>query len=397
MTTAETMARAHSHGATETTSHSSRADRPTSFDVSDIPIPKGREEDWRFTPIRRISRLFDPAVYDEGDAPVRVEAPAGVLVERVAREDPRLGTVLAPGDRTAVVAWDRFEASTVVTVPDRTEVTDPIMVRVDGVEGTRAQHLAIRVGEQASATVIISHTGSAGAALNQTVEIEAGDASQVSVVSLQEWDDTVLHATNHRVAIGRDAKVRHIVVSLGGSLVRLSADTDFRGPGGELTMLGLYFVDAGQHLEHRIFVDHSQPDCYSRVTYKGALQGRDAHSVWIGDCLIQEAADNTDTYELNRNLVLSEGAKADSVPNLEIENGEIKGAGHASATGRFDDEQLFYLMSRGVSEADARRLVVRGFFAELIEQIGVPAVEEHLMASVETELERAAEAERLAS
>ncbi len=392
MTTAETMARAHSHGATETTSHSSRADRPTSFDVADIPVPRGREEDWRFTPIRRIAPLFDPASYDEGDAPVRVDAPQGVDVEQVDREDQRLGTVLAPGDRTAVVAWDRFRTSTVVTVPEGVQVEEPILVHIDGVQGTRAQHLMIRAGALSSATVIVSHTGSPDAALNQTVEVEAGEGAQLGVVSLQEWDDTVVHASNHRVAIGRNAKVRHIVVSLGGSLVRISADTDFRGPGGELTMLGLYFVDAGQHLEHRVFVDHSQPDCYSRVTYKGALEGKDAHSVWIGDCLIQEAADNTDTYELNRNLVLSEGAKADSVPNLEIENGEIRGAGHASATGRFDDEQLFYLMSRGISEADARRLVVRGFFAELISQIGVPVVESHLMESIEAEL--AAQAQR---
>lgn len=392
MTTAETMARAHSHGATETTSHSSRADRPTSFDVADIPVPRGREEDWRFTPIRRIAPLFDPASYDEGDAPVRVDAPQGVDVEQVDREDQRLGTVLAPGDRTAVVAWDRFRTSTVVTVPEGLQVEEPILVHIDGVQGTRAQHLMIRAGALSSATVIVSHTGSPDAALNQTVEVEAGEGAQLGVVSLQEWDDTVVHASNHRVAIGRNAKVRHIVVSLGGSLVRISADTDFRGPGGELTMLGLYFVDAGQHLEHRVFVDHSQPDCYSRVTYKGALEGKDAHSVWIGDCLIQEAADNTDTYELNRNLVLSEGAKADSVPNLEIENGEIRGAGHASATGRFDDEQLFYLMSRGISEADARRLVVRGFFAELISQIGVPVVESHLMESIEAEL--AAQAQR---
>ena len=186
--------------------------------------------------------------------------------------------------------------------------------------------------------------------------------------------------------LGRDSKLTHIVVTFGGDLVRLCADTDFRGPGAELTMLGIYFVDGGQHLEHRVFVDHSQPKCFSRVTYKGALQGKDAHSVWIGDCLIREAADGTDTYELNRNLVLTEGAKADSVPNLEIENGEIEGAGHASATGRFDDEQLFYLMSRGVPEAEARRLVVRGFFAELINQIGVPEVVDHLMATVEAEL-----------
>lgn len=393
MTTEMTASRPHSHGAVETTSHSSRADRPTSFRLDDIPVPGGREEDWRFTPMRRIRRLFDVDSYDAADAPLKVSAPAEVTVETVDRTDPRLGTVLAPGDRTAVVAWDRFTTSTVITVPKGVAVTDPVMVQVDSAEGTSAQHLMIRAEELSEATVILTHSGGADAALNQTVEIEAGDAAQLTVVSVQEWADSTLHASNHRVALGKDTQVRHIVVTLGGDLVRICADTDFRGPGGNLTMLGLYFVDGGQHLEHRVFVDHSQPNCWSRVTYKGALQGKDAHSVWIGDCLIREAADGTDTYELNRNLVLTEGAKADSVPNLEIENGEIAGAGHASATGRFDDEQLFYLMSRGVSEADARRLVVRGFFAELIDQIGVPAVQEHLMASIEAELERAAAAD----
>ncbi|MDN5963084.1 MAG: Fe-S cluster assembly protein SufD [Actinomyces sp.] len=391
MSIAESMATPHSHGAAEApSSHASRADRPTSFSLEDIPTPRGREEDWRFTPMRRIERLFDPATYDEGDAPVSVDAPQGVTVEQVERGDARLGTVLEPGDRTAVVAWDRFQTSTVVSVPDETVLDRPIFLTVDDVEGVRAQHLLITTGKLSEATVILSHRG--GGALNQTVEISAGDGAHLTVVSLQEWDDSALHASNQRMSLGRDAVLRHIVVSLGGDLVRLSADTDFRAPGGQLTMLGLYFVDAGQHLEHRVFVDHSKPDCYSRVTYKGALEGKDAHSVWIGDCLIGQDADNTDTYELNRNLVLSEGAKADSVPNLEIENGEIKGAGHASATGRFDDEQLFYLMSRGISEADARRLVVRGFFAELIEQIGVPEVESHLMESIENEL--AAQAQR---
>lgn len=353
-------------------------------------MPRGREEDWRFTPIRRIRPLFDPADYDEGDAPLRVEAPEPVTVEVVGRDDERLGTVLEPGDRTAVVAWDRFRTATVVTVPDQAVLERPVFITVDDVQGVRAQHLVIDAGPLSEATVILSHRG--GGSLNQTVEISAGDGAQLTVVSLQEWDDDALHASNQRMSLGRDSVLRHIVVSLGGDLVRLSADTDFRAPGGQLTMLGLYFVDAGQHLEHRVFVDHSQPDCYSRVTYKGALEGKDAHSVWIGDCLIGQDADNTDTYELNRNLVLSEGAKADSVPNLEIENGEIKGAGHASATGRFDDEQLFYLMSRGISQADARRLVVRGFFAELIDQIGVPEVESHLMEAIEAEL--AAQAER---
>lgn len=336
--------------------------------------------------MRRIERLFGVENYDEGDAPMTVAAPTGVLVETLDREDDRLGTVLAPGDRTSVVAWNLFSRATRIEVPRGAVLDEPIRVAIDSVDGTRPQHLSIEVGELAEATIILTHQGGAAAALNQTVEVNVGDSSTVTVVSIQEWDDTMLHASNHRLALGKDTRLTHIVVTFGGDLVRICSDTDFRAPGGELNMLGLYFVDGGQHLEHRVFVDHSQPHCFSRVTYKGALQGADAHSVWIGDCLIRENADDTDTYELNRNLVLTEGATADSVPNLEIENGEIKGAGHASATGRFDDEQLFYLMSRGISETDARRLVVRGFFAELINQIGVPEVHEHLMESVETEL-----------
>ncbi len=380
------MAKPHSHGPNEEGGHASRADRPVSFDLEAIPVPRGREEDWRFTPIRRIDRLFDPASYAEGDAPVTVEAPEGVIVEKAGRDDERLGTVLAPGDRTAVVAWNTFTESTIITIPKESVLAEPIRLNVDAIEGTRPQHIRIEVGELAEATIILSHRGRPEAALNQTIELNAADASKLTFVSIQEWDDTSLHASNHRLALGKDTKLTHIVVTFGGDLVRICSDTDFRGTGGELTMLGLYFVDGGQHLEHRVFVDHSQPNCYSRVTYKGALQGEDAHSVWIGDCLIRETADGTDTYELNRNLVLTEGAKADSVPNLEIENGEIAGAGHASATGRFDDEQLFYLMSRGISEMDARRLVVRGFFAELINEIGVPEVVDHLMESVEAEL-----------
>ena len=390
MTTQETMARPHSHGAGAPVAHSSRGDRPTSFSLSDIAVPHGREDAWRFTPMRLIEKLFETQNFESESLGVRIDAPEEVLVEEVTRDDQRLGSVLAPGDRTSVVAWNAFTSAQIVTVPKKTELSAPIMIDIDGDEATRVQHLALRVESQSVATIVMNHRGGGHGALNQTVEIEAGDASDLTIVSIQEWDDEFLHASNHRIAIGRDAKVRHIIVTLGGDLVRICSDTDYRGPGGELTMLGLYFVDSGQHLEHRVFVDHSQPNCYSRVTYKGALQGKDAHSVWIGDCLIREAADGTDTYELNRNLVLSEGAKADSVPNLEIENGEIIGAGHASATGRFDDEQLFYLMSRGIAEADARRLVVRGFFAELIEQIGVPQVQEHLMNAIEKELERAA-------
>jgi Fe-S cluster assembly protein SufD len=233
---------------------------------------------------------------------------------------------------------------------------------------------------------VLDHVGAA--TLTETVEVVVDDGAHLTLVSVQDWAPGTVHTASHRLRLGRDAKVKHIVVTLGGDVVRVTPDAEFTGEGGEVEMVGLYYADAGQHQEHRLFVDHAVPSCRSRVTYKGALQGEGAHTVWVGDVLIRANAEGTDTYELNRNLVLSDGARADSVPNLEIETGVIEGAGHASATGRFDDEQLFYLRSRGIPEADARRLVVRGFFAELIHQIGVPEVEERLIASIEAELER---------
>lgn len=373
-------------------SYASRADRLSSFSSEDIAVPRGKEEEWRFTPMRRIEKLFHHENY-QSNASVTVEnlteieKGTAVLVEEVPRTDPRLGTVLRPADRTAVVAWERFDRSNVITIAKGQELDQPIIVRIEAGNEPAAQHLLIHAEEMSKATVILDHTGSA--MLNQTVEVDADDGANLKVIAIQEWNRDALHASNHRIGVGRDATVEHLVVTLGGDLVRVSVDSKFKAPGGSLILNGIYFVGDNQHFEHRVFVEHSEPKCFSRVTYKGALQGKGARSVWIGDCLIGENGDGTDTYELNRNLILSEGAKADSVPNLEIENGEIEGAGHASATGRFDDEQLFYLMSRGINETEARRLVVRGFFAELLNTISDEALRERLLEHIESQLTEA--------
>ena len=174
---------------------------------------------------------------------------------------------------------------------------------------------------------------------------------------------------NHRIHVGSGATLRHSVVTLGGDFVRLRMDQDFGGEQSDLNMLGIYFVDPGQHMEHRTMVVHNHPECKSRVVYKGALDGARAHSTWVGNALIKPTAPGTDSYELNRNLVLTPGAIADSEPNLEIENGNIIGAGHASSVGRFDDEELFYLQSRGVTEKEARKMVVRAYFGGKADEI----------------------------
>ncbi|WP_136193266.1 Fe-S cluster assembly protein SufD [Actinomyces procaprae] len=381
---------AHAHGGQRYVS--SRAERPTSFDPADIPVPRGREEEWRFTPMKRFAPLFDLEAVLAGTAvgplAVDVDAPEGADVETVARQDPRLGSVGAPVDRTGVVAWAAFDSSTVLTLRAGAGLGRAARVTTTGndpdLAHPAAQHLLINALNDAVGTVVLDHRGTA--ALTQTVEVIVADGAELTLVTIQGWEDGAVHASNHRVRVEGRGTLKHVVVSLGGD-VRISSDLGFKGEGGHIDAYGVYFTDAGQHQEHRPYVAHTEPHCYSRVAYKGALQGEGAHSVWVGDCLIGAGARGTDTYELNRNLVLTEGAKADSIPNLEIENGNIEGAGHASATGRFDDEQLFYLRARGIPEMEARRLVVLGFFNEIVAEIRVPEVEERLMAAIEKELE----------
>ncbi|MEU2789132.1 Fe-S cluster assembly protein SufD [Streptomyces sp. NPDC007100] len=363
-----------------------RMSAPPSYDVADFPVPHGREEEWRFTPLARLKGLHDgTAVASGADLKIDIKAPEGVTHELVDRADPRVGKAGKPVDRVAAQAYSSFEKASVVSVPKDTVLTEPIRIAVHGEGGTAFGHQVVELGAFAEAVVVIDHTGDATLAAN--VDYLIGDGAKLTVVSVQDWDDTAVHVGQHNALVGRDASFKSVVVTFGGDLVRLHPRVTYAATGGEAEFYGLYFTDNGQHQEHRLFVDHEAANCRSNVVYKGALQGQDAHAVWIGDVLIRAAATGTDTYELNRNLVLTDGARVDSVPNLEIETGEIVGAGHASATGRFDDEQLFYLMARGIPADEARRLVVRGFFAELVQQIGLPDVEERLITKIEAELE----------
>ncbi|MHA7282936.1 Fe-S cluster assembly protein SufD [Arthrobacter sp. TMS2-4] len=374
----------HSHGNAPVIPEASRGERRRSFDLADFPTLTGLEEDWRFTPLKRLRGLHTDAL--TGAAPaVAVTGAGNVTVETVDRSDARLGSAATPEDRVSAAAWNSFSEATVITVPRETVADGEVMVSVTGTSpAAAAQHILIQAEAFSKAVVVLDHTGSV--TLAQNVEIVVGDGAELTVVSVQEWDDDAVHVSSQQAKVGRDARYKHVVVSLGGDLVRLTPSSIFTATGAEVEMYGLYFADAGQHLEQRLLVDHAVPNCKSRVTYKGALQGQDAHTVWVGDVLIRKAAEGTDTYETNRNLILTDGARSDSVPNLEIETGLIEGAGHASATGRFDDEHLFYLMARGIPEKAARRLVVRGFLTEVIQQIKVPALEERLSESVEREL-----------
>ncbi|GAA3970674.1 Fe-S cluster assembly protein SufD [Gordonia caeni] len=373
----------------------------TSFDVDAFEVPSQREEAWRFTPFRRLRGLHDGTAPATASPVIEIAGIGeGVRTETVARGDERLGKGGVPFDRVAAQAFSSFGEATVVTIEREAQIAEPVVITMTGPgEGEVAySHLQIHAEAFAKATVVLDQRG--GGTVGENLEIVVDDSAHLTVVNVHDWDDDAVHVTAHHIGMGRDAVLRHFAISLGGETVRLSPRVQYNAPGGDAELWGLYFADAGQHLEQRLLVDHSAPHCRSQVVYKGALQGevggthsgghnrrREAHTVWIGDVLIRPSAEGTDTYELNRNLVLTDNARADSVPNLEIETGEIVGAGHASATGRFDDEQLFYLQSRGIPEDEARRLVVRGFFGEILAKIAVPELRERLEAAIEKELE----------
>ncbi|MGY1832534.1 Fe-S cluster assembly protein SufD [Geodermatophilus sp. SYSU D01180] len=374
---------AHSHGGTTPTG--SPAERFTSTDPDAFGLPTGREETWRFTPMRRIRPLLDGATSD-AHLTWTTDLPEGVELTSVEADDPLLKGLPEPGDRLAALARQRSGGAAVVRVPSEVRLDRPVTLGLAGSGGDDVVwgQLVIEVGAFSKATVVLDHSGLARYAGG--VAVLVGDSADVTLVSVQDWAPGAVHGGQYDAVVGRDATFKQVVVTLGGDLVRLVSNVQYAGPGGRAELFGVYFSDETQHQEHRLWVDHAVPNCSSNVLYKGALQGDGARTVWIGDVRIRPEATGTDTYELNRNLVLTDGARADSVPNLEIETGEIVGAGHASATGRFDDEQLFYLCSRGIDAETARRLVVRGFFADVVQHIGVDELQDRLMRSIEARL-----------
>ncbi|OIQ72257.1 FeS cluster assembly protein SufD [mine drainage metagenome] len=350
--------------------------------------PNGREEAWRFTPMNRLKGLHQTEISATGELHITASLQGSATFQELPATDPAVLPSAHTDDSVVHNARTKATFVSFLSVPKNEVITTPIRLTRTGRDGEiNFNRTVIEVGAHSSSTIILEHFGDS--ALAEDLEIRVGENAELTLISTQEWADEAVHVASHAAFLAKDARFTSIVVSVGGSLVRISPRVDFTGPGASCELFGLYFATEGQHLEHRLHVEHGQPNCRSRVTYKGALSGYNSRSVWIGDVAIRPNAEGTDTYELNRNLLLTDGARADSVPNLEIETGEIVGAGHASTTGRFDDEQLFYLQSRGIPQAQARLLVVRGYFAELLAKITDETTRERLTLAIESELEEA--------
>ncbi len=363
-----------------------RSERFSSTKLADFAAVSKREETWRYFDLDKLAGL-DQAGLAEFSGDIGLTETNGITTSWVGSENPAFGAAGAPEDQPSAAAWQSASQAYLVDFAPETSFETLANLAVVGTSSeAEALHLIVRAGAGSKAGLIVNHTGTGN--LGENVEIVVEDNANLTLISVQNWSKGSTHLASHFIKLGRNASVKHIVVTLGGDVVRVNPSAVFAGEGGSVDLYGLYFADAGQYQEHRLFVDHAMANCRSRVTYKGALQGEKAHTVWVGDVLIRAAAEGTDTYELNRNLLLTDGARADSVPNLEIETGQIEGAGHASASGRFDDDQLFYLQARGISEYEARQLVVRGFLNEVIQQIDDEALVAELTAAVEAKLER---------
>ncbi len=356
------------------------APRIFSRDIEDFEVPNGREEEWRFAPIKKLGDFFEPA----GWGSVGLAGEHDASVEFVAINDPRLSQTWMPTDRPSAIARAKATHAVLITIAKEAVHSSPILVNLKNAGENNYIHVEVHAGAFSKAQVVLMHDTSGN--VNGSMLSILGDQADLTMLSVTDAQTAVLQHLHWFTEVGRDANFIGLSITLGGGVIRTVPTVTYRAPGGKAAMLGAFLLTGHQFQEHRIFVDHTQPHCTSNVIYKGALSGEGAHSVWIGDVLVRRAATGIETYELNRNLLLTDGPRADSVPNLELETGDVVGAGHASATGRFDDEQLFYLQSRGIPDAIARLLVVRGFFVDVLSKIDDPDLSASLMRRIESKL-----------
>jgi Fe-S cluster assembly protein SufD len=392
---------------------------------ADQQWPTRRTEEWRYTDPGRFD-LARPVVTPAGDAQAPhatrgivvslgddvaaraaivdgdVVAPdvtdaaaaAGVVVtdlataaaehEALVRE--HLGSVVGTDTRHDAASLAAFGPGLLVHVPAEVVLEQPIAVTVAVTQpGAVLPRILVVADRFAEANLYVDHVGDAETTVLEVIEVVAGDGARVGVVSTQDWGDHVDHVGAHRATVGRDGQVRHLEATLGGRTVYLRPDVGLDHPGGRAELFGIYFGSADQVIEHRSKIHHNASKTSSESVFKGALQGR-AHATWYGNIVIEPHAKATSSDETNRNLILTDGARADSIPFLEIKCSDVIQCGHHSSVGQVDELQLFYLTSRGIPRDEAIRMLIFGFFAEVTDRIDLPGVTATLLAEIEEEV-----------
>ncbi len=389
---------------------------------SDLAWPQGREEEWRYTNPKRLG-LDRPMLAAGGAAPRLTSGIVGSLTDSfgsvrivdggavtatvcaeaqeqsvivtdlvtAAREHPdlvreHLGTVVGAETKFDALNLAAFTNGAFVYIPRNVELSNPITVSVQAAaDGAIAPRILVVLGDNARGRVYVDHSGDAEATVVEVVEVVLGTGARADVVTAQDWGSRVDHVGSHTGLVGSNADYRHLEVSLGGKTVYLRPDVRLDHAGGNAEMLGVYFCDEGQQVEHRSLIHHNASHTSSNLIYKGALQGQ-SRATFYGTIRIEEHAKATVSDETNRNLILTDKAKADSIPVLEILNSDVVRCGHHSSVGQVDELQMFYLESRGIPREEAARLLVFGFFAEVTDRIDLPGVTDVVLGEVEREI-----------
>ncbi|CAN5245795.1 Fe-S cluster assembly protein SufD [soil metagenome] len=294
-----------------------------------------------------------------------------------------LGSAAGTTAKFDALSLAAFTGSVVVIVPPDVELARPIGVRVHATgDGAFLPRVLVIAGRHAKAILYVDHSGDGQATVVETIEAVLAEGAHIDLVTAQDWGDHVDGIANHTGLVGRQASYRHLEVTLGGRIQYVRPDVHLVGEGGNGELLGVYFTDEGQHVEHRSLIHHDASHTTSNTVYKGALQGR-SRAVWYGNVMIEAHAKQVAADETNRNLIMSDGARADSIPFLEIKTSDVASCGHHSSIGQVDAAQLFYLESRGISREEAAKLLVFGFFAEITDRIDLPGVRETVTAELE--------------
>ena len=398
-----------------------------------LPIPSQETEEWRYTDLSEFDLSFAPfapggRAENLDGVPAEILAAAGNVgaraglqiqrnsevmtthlapelaakgviftdLDRAAEERPDLVEphlhALVPSSRTKFTALHAAFRSggTFLYVPPAVTVDLPLqtMTWLDADGAAVFPHTLIVVGEDAEVTFIdrFASPKVTRALSDAIVEIHAGPASRVRYASIQEWGEGVTHLGIQRARLSRDAEFRSLAIGFGASLARAEAEAILDAPGGFSEMLGVFFADGTQHFDHRSEQDHRAPNCTSDLLYKGALRDH-SRAVYSGWVHVRPGAQKTDAMQTSRNIVLSEHAKADAIPNLEIEANDVR-CGHAASVGPVEEETLFYLESRGIPHDEAEQLIITGFFQEVLDRVQIAEVREGAAAAVRGELAR---------
>lgn len=328
---------------------------------------------WKLAPINKIKNLS--SVYTE----IHCSQNVTVYYKSVKKKSLKF---YEDKDKISCFVWKYGKDVLELNIENNKIIKEEIRIRISSNNkiSLKMQNIVINALQGSKSTIILEHEGSSS--LYQNIEINVRENACLTLISIQKWNSDSIHLNYDYINIFKNAHFKHIIISLSGKMIKAIPSVLFHDSGGKVKLVGMYLNKDFEYKEHKIFIKHNHPSCISKVNYKGFLKGKNSKAVWIGNVYIDKNAKHTNTYQINKNLVFNSKAQFESIPNLEIQTGKIIQAGHATSTFNFDLEHLFYLQSRGISLNEAYRLIIYGFFKEIIDYIDQKSLKKKILSFV---------------